>query len=197
MDALRQCFTGEILNIPCSDVGQYENTDAMKRNFRPLKPNEAFFVDEDFLDRANIRVVKDKIMAINKKEKWIKLSGEPKPVKFDKILVAWGAEKRKFDKKYENVYYLKDRFSHAKVHNELLKAKRIMIYGFTLDAFQTAASAREYLDSLGYTDTQIVVMCQGKAESQSNFGPAVHKAIVKKMREMRISVLTDVHITKM
>jgi len=36
--------------------------------------------------------------------------------------------------------------------------------GGTIEAFQTAASLREYLDSIGYTNTQVVLMNDGKSE---------------------------------
>ena len=54
IDALRQGFTGEIVNIPCSDTGKFENTDIFKRSFRPLNNNEVYYVDDDYLDRANV-----------------------------------------------------------------------------------------------------------------------------------------------
>lgn len=40
----------------------------------------------------------------------------------------------------------------------MLKAKSILIMGGTFEAYQTAASVREYLDSVGYTDTQIMLI---------------------------------------
>ena len=39
MDALRMGFTGEIVNIPCSDNGKYENIDIFRRQFSPLTRN--------------------------------------------------------------------------------------------------------------------------------------------------------------
>jgi len=95
IDALRMGFTGEIINIPCSDTGKYENTDIFKRKFRPLSNNEVFYMDDDFLDRANISVIAGKIQKIDKDEKYIKIVEHPKPIHYDKILVAWGSNKRK------------------------------------------------------------------------------------------------------
>ena len=45
------------------------------------------------------------------------IAGMRKPIKFDKVLVAWGADREKLGDKYSNVYYIEDRFSHAKIHN--------------------------------------------------------------------------------
>jgi hypothetical protein len=42
--------------------------------------------------------------------------------------------------------------------------------GGTFEAYQTAASVRDYLDSLGYTDTQVVLMEQSASEVQQCFG---------------------------
>ena len=61
MDALRMGFTGEIVNIPCSDNGKYENIDIFRRQFSPLTRNQIFYTDEDFLDRANIKVMNGKV----------------------------------------------------------------------------------------------------------------------------------------
>ena len=68
------------------------------------------------------------------------------PLQFDKLLVAWGAEKMKLEKNYPNVHYIEDKFSHAKVHNDLVKAKRVVVMGNTFEAFQIAQSTRTYLD---------------------------------------------------
>jgi hypothetical protein len=54
---------------------------------------------------------------IDIKGRKISVSGYRQPIYFDKILVAWGAEKMKLQQSYSNVHYIEDRFSHAKVHN--------------------------------------------------------------------------------
>lgn len=59
---------------------------------------------------------------------------------------------------------MEDRHSHAHCHNQILKARQIVVMGGTIEAFQTAASLREYLDSIGYTNTQVVLMNDGKSE---------------------------------
>lgn len=71
-------------------------------------------------------------------------------VNFDKMLVAWGAFKKRLTKDYSNAFYLEDRYAHAKCHNEILKADKIVVLGSTMDAFQTASSVRGYLNSIGY-----------------------------------------------
>jgi hypothetical protein len=45
--------------------------------------------------------------------------------------------------------------------------------GGTLEAYQVAASVREYLDSLGYKKTQVILLNQNKDELHQNFGKAV------------------------
>lgn len=39
----------------------------------------------------------------------ISVRGEKKPIPFDKILIAWGSEKKKLATQYSNLYYLEDR----------------------------------------------------------------------------------------
>jgi len=96
----------------------------------------------DFLDKANITVIKGDIKNIDKEKKLIRIKGLKQQIQFDKMLVAWGAYKKRLTKDYSNVFYLEDRYSHAKCHNEILKAKKIMVLGSTLDTYQTASSIR-------------------------------------------------------
>jgi len=58
IDTLRTNFTGRIIVIPNSPYGSFENTDILNRKFSPIHKNEAFLVEEDFLDRANIDVIR-------------------------------------------------------------------------------------------------------------------------------------------
>ena len=61
--------------------------------------------------------------------------------------------------------------SHAKCHNELLKAKTVVVMGNTVEAYQTAASLREYLDDIGYTKTRIVLLHTEKSEARLSSKP--------------------------
>lgn len=101
------------------------------------------------------------------------VTGLRKPLHFDKILVAWGAEKNRLDKSYTNVHYIEDRFSHAKVHNTLLKAKKVVIMGNTLDAVQTAQSTRTYLDECGLFKTDVTLMTTDVPDIRKSMGPSM------------------------
>lgn len=101
----------------------------------PLTKNETFLTDLDFLDRANVTVIKGEIKGIDKTTKQIKIKGIKEVIDFDKMLIAWGAYKKRLNKDYSNVFYLEDRYSHAKCHNEILKAKKIVVLGSSMDAF--------------------------------------------------------------
>ena len=72
--------------------------------------------------------------------------------------MAWGAEKKRLGTNYSNVHYIEDKFSHAKVHNDLLRAKQVVILGGTLDAYQIAQATRTYLDDIGQFNTKIMLM---------------------------------------
>lgn len=71
---------------------------------------------------------------IDIKGKKISVAGYRAPIFFDKILVAWGAEKVKLQQSYSNVHYIEDRFSHAKIHNQLIKSKQVVVLGNTIEA---------------------------------------------------------------
>ena len=120
--------------IPSSQYGSFENTEIMRRQMGPVAKNAAFMVEEDFLDRANVDIMKGKVIRIDVEAKEITLSGMKKPIKFDKAMIAWGAEKMKLNKAYSNVYYIEDRFSHAKIHNALLRSKKVVVMGNGLNA---------------------------------------------------------------
>jgi hypothetical protein len=51
--------------IPSSPYGQFENTDILSRKFTPINKNEVYLVEEDYLDKANIDVVKGEIKTID------------------------------------------------------------------------------------------------------------------------------------
>ena len=89
----------------------------MRRQIGPLSKNQCFLVEEDYLDRANIDILRGSIKSINTEKREMVINGMRKPIKFDKMLVAWGAEREKLASTYGNVHYIEDRFSHAKIHN--------------------------------------------------------------------------------
>lgn len=158
IDALRTGFTGRIVVVPSSPYGQFENTDILNRKFTPIQKNEVFMVEEDYFDRANVDVIKGEIKTIDLNKNEIVVKGVKEQIRFDKVMIAWGSYKKRLGKEYSNVFYLEDRHSHARCHNEMLKAKNIVIMGGTFEAYQTAASVREYLDSIGYTDVSIMLI---------------------------------------
>jgi NADH dehydrogenase FAD-containing subunit len=94
-------------------------------------------VESDYLNRANVDVIRGEIGGIDLNNNTIKIKGHKEIIKFDKLLIAWGAHKSRLreEKSYSNIYYLEDRQSHARVHNEILKAKNICIMGGTFEAY--------------------------------------------------------------
>ena len=68
-------------------------------------------------------------------ERLLYLKGEKKPLEYDRILIAWGSHRAKLEKQYSNAHYLEDRHAHAKCHNELVKANKIVVLGKTLEAY--------------------------------------------------------------
>ena len=93
-------------------------------------------------------------------------------------MVAWGAYKKRLGaQEYSNVFYLEDRHSHARCHNEIIKAKTIVVMGGTFEAYQTAASIREYLDSIDYKDVQIVLLNPEMSEVHQSFGKQIDNEI--------------------
>ena len=92
----------------------------LSRKFSPIHKNESYFVEEDFLDRANVDVIKGEIKSIDLNHNIIRIKGHKDQVPFDRILIAWGANKKRIlnanSNAYSNVYYIEDRQAHARVH---------------------------------------------------------------------------------
>lgn len=57
VDALRSTFTGEIILVTTSPFGQFENVDVLRKKFSPLSKNEVYYVEEDFLAKAQVTVL--------------------------------------------------------------------------------------------------------------------------------------------
>ena len=135
IDGLRTNFTGRIVVVPTSPYGQFENVDILNRKFTPLNKNEVYYAEEDYLDRANVDVIKGEIKGIDLKRNNVIIKNFGDPIHFDKLLVAWGSQKKRLNKEYTNVFYLEDRHAHARAHNEILKAKTIVVLGGTIEAY--------------------------------------------------------------
>lgn len=75
IDALRTSFTGRIIVVPTSPYGTFENVDILCRKFTPISKNESYMVESDFLDRANVDVIRGEIAAIDLDGKSIKIKG--------------------------------------------------------------------------------------------------------------------------
>jgi len=118
----------------------------MRRELGPLTKNQCFLVEDDFLDRANVDIIKGDVRHIDIDKREIVIAGQKKPIAFEKVIIAWGAEMDKLQKSYSNVHYIEDRYTHANIHNKLIKAKKIVVLGNTFEAVQMANAAREYLD---------------------------------------------------
>ena len=69
VDALRQCFTGTIVLFTMSQYGQFENPEILKKKFTNLTKFETFITDMDFLDQANVSVVRGGVEKIDWKKK--------------------------------------------------------------------------------------------------------------------------------
>lgn len=134
---------------------------------------------------------------IDIKGRKISVSGYRQPIYFDKILVAWGAEKMKLQQSYSNVHYIEDRFSHAKVHNQLIKSKQVVVLGNTMEAVQIAQSARTYLDEIGNYDTQIMLMTTKDSDLRKTLGKGMENWIKNELKDQRISVQPGVNILRM
>lgn len=68
----------------------------------------------------------------------MKIQGLRKPLKFDKVLVTWGAQKMNLAQGGQNVICIDDKHSHARAHNALIKAKKVLVVGNTFETIDLA-----------------------------------------------------------
>lgn len=80
IDGLRAGFSGKIIVVPSSPFGSFENTDILTKKFSPIAKNEAYLVEEDYLDRANVDVVKGEIKSIDLNNNQIVVKGVKEPI---------------------------------------------------------------------------------------------------------------------
>lgn len=197
IDALRMIYTGRIILIPCSPYGQFENVEMMKSDLSPLSKNQCYFVENDYLDRANVDVLKGKIKVLDTVNRRIVLKGYRKPIEFDKVLIAWGSQKKRIQTNFSNVHYIEDRHSHARLHNELIKAKSVTILGNSTNAFVVAEAARNYLDDIGKFDVKVTLMTDHESDVRQTMGKGMENYIKKQLQNNRINVLTNVTIKEL
>ena len=169
----------------------------MKQDLSPLSKNQCYFVEDDFLDRANVDVLKGKIKMLDTTHKKLVLTGYRKPIEFDKILVAWGSQRKRMSKNYSNVHYIEDRHSHARLHNELLKAKSVTVVGNTINAFQIAESARNYLDEIGRFEIKVTLINDGESEVRRSMNKGMENFIKKEMKNNRINCIVGAKIKEL
>lgn len=81
----------------------------LRRKFSPLSKNEVYFVEEDYFNKANIKVVPGIIKFIDVDKKKIQIKGYHEELEYEKLLIAWGSQKKRLDKEFSNVFYLEDR----------------------------------------------------------------------------------------
>ena len=136
----------------------------------PLDKNQVYLVESDFFDWANV-LIEDKKATLLDLDNWVIYLQGGKEIPFDKCLIATQAMKKKPSKSFANLLTIDDFKSHAWAHNLLLKANSIMIMGWTIEAYQRAASIREYLNSLGDTKTKICILDDRPNEFETHFGP--------------------------
>lgn len=68
--------------------------------------------------------------------------------------------------------------------------------GGTFEAYQTAASIRDYLDSISYTDVSIMLIDPNTSEVQQSFGNQIADQVHELMREKRITIMMKTEITR-
>lgn len=191
---LRHSFTGRIIVCPTSASGAFENKQIFSRKFGPLSKPEVYLVESDLFKNAQVDVISSPIRKIDHDTREITFANGEK-VNFESVLFAGSAQK-KTDFPYSNVYTVNDFETHAKVHNEAIKAKHICVLGGTFEAYQSAISLRTYLDELGLEDTRVTLFEKDTSEFVSTLGPAIAGRIIKEFKKKKISVIRGAKITK-
>lgn len=170
----------------------------MKRELGPLAKGQSYLVETDYLDRANVDVITGQLKMIDVENRKMAITGYRDPISFDKVLVAWGAHRKKLNTSYNNVFYIEDRYSHAKVHNAVLKAKQVVVLGGTFEALQLAQTTRTFLDEVGQYETKVMLMnTEEDSEVRKTLGKGMDKWIELMLKNQRIIYQPNVKLVDM
>lgn len=55
-------------------------------------------VEPDYLQRANVDIIKGRIKSFDIPNKYLEIAGEIKPIKFDKLILTYGSFKKRLSK---------------------------------------------------------------------------------------------------
>ena len=163
IDTITKIFSGRISVISHQTGSDFVDFQKLSKSFFPIKAKHSRFLDNDFLKQHKIMHFNDSVKSIDAQKKIITLkSGQKMP--FDKVLIATGSERAKFQGDYKNIYYLNNIIDHAKIHNMIIKnsTNSIVIIGGNQRSIEMACSIRRYLDAIGKNKTRVTVVCNEK-----------------------------------
>lgn len=69
--------------------------------------------------------------------------------------------------------------------------------GSTLDAMDTASSVRNYLNSIGYDKTEVILLSDGTTEAEKNMSNQVSDTINNMLRKEGITVIDNARVGRL
>ena len=69
--------------------------------------------------------------------------------------------------------------------------------GSTLDAMDTASSVRNYLNSIGYDKTEVILLSDGTTEAEKNMTNQVSDTINNMLRKEGITVIDNARVGRL
>ena len=193
---LRYAFVGQIVLIPTSSDGSFQNKDVLIRKFEPIEKEEVYYVEQDLFQKANIEIVNAQISKIDHDNREISFKNDKRKISFEWLLFAGGSKKEK-GWKHSNVYVITDYESHAKVYNEVLKSNHTWIHGSTFEAFQLAASIRKQLTKIHFPGVRVTIFDEKISEVEKTLGSKVYQRLLKEYKKNKISIITNADVIKL
>lgn len=92
---------------------------------------------------------------------------------------------------FSNVHQITDFESHAKVHNDVIKARKVVVMGSTFEAYNLANAIRSYLNTVGLKSVKVTLFEDDQRELQRTFGTQVAGRIIREMNKQGLKVIRN------
>jgi predicted ATP-grasp superfamily ATP-dependent carboligase len=89
------------------------------------------------------------------------------------------------------VHQITDFESHAKVHNDVIKARKVVVMGSTFEAYNLANAIRSYLNTVGLKSVKVTLFEDDQRELQRTFGTQVAGRIIREMNKQGLKVIRN------
>src|SRR5690606_37926476 len=162
IDTLTKCYTGKISIITNHGKNRFVDQYKLRNSFFPIRSSSyiKFFTD-DYLKAFQIEKYDNKVVKLDAVNRLITLDNST-TIPFDKSLIGVGGHRKMMRENESNIFNLYSLEDHNRIHNVIIKpeVKNIIVMSDLLEGFDIVTSIRKYLNAIGKTDTNVILLCE-------------------------------------